>query len=101
MYASKWDEAIADFKKAHEIDPKKSMVCTFIGYCINSKAAGVADNAAQKKLLEESASYLEKARDLDPTCKESNWSYPLYQCYYTLYGENDSRTKEVKAIAGQ
>ena len=101
MNAAKWDEAIADFKKAHEIDPKKSIVCTYIGFCINSKAAGVSDNEAQKKLLEDSVVYLEKARDLDPDRKESNWSYPLYQCYYTLYGENDSRTQEMSKLSGQ
>lgn len=101
MNAAKWDEAIADFKKAHEIDPKKSIICTYIGFCINSKAAGVSDNEAQKKLVEDSVVYLEKARDLDPDRRESNWSYPLYQCYYTLYGENDSRTQEMSKLSGQ
>lgn len=100
MNDSKYDEALADFKKAHEIDPKKSLICTYIGFCLNSKAAA-ADGAAQKALLEESVTYLEKARDLDPNCVDSNWTYPLYQCYYALYGENDSRTAELKNLIGK
>ena len=100
MNASKWDDAIADFKKAIEIEPKKAILFTYIGFCLNSKAAGIEDVKAQRKVVEESMNYLEKARDLDPDRKEANWSYPLYQCYYTLYGENDSRTKEMKNLSG-
>ena len=68
--------------------------------CINAKAASL-DGDAQKKLLEESVTYLEKARDLDPNRNEANWAYPLYQCYYALYGESDSRTAELKGIVNQ
>ena len=100
MNERKYDEAIADFKKAHEIDPKKSIMCTYIGACINAKAASL-DGDAQKKLLEESVTYLEKARDLDPNRNEANWAYPLYQCYYSLYGESDSRTAELKGLVNQ
>ena len=100
MNERKYDEAIADFKKAHEIDPKKSIMCTYIGACINAKAASL-DGEAQKKLLEESVTYLEKARDLDPNRNEANWAYPLYQCYYSLYGESDSRTAELKGLVNQ
>lgn len=100
MNASKWDEAVADFKKAAEIDPKKAIIFTYLGFCLNSKAAGIENVAEQRKVVEESMNYLEKARDLDPNRTEANWSYPLYQCYYTLYGENDSRTKEMKDLSG-
>ena len=100
MNERKYDEAIADFKKAHEIDPKKSIMCTYIGACLNAKAASL-DGDAQKKLLEESVTYLEKARDLDPNRNEANWAYPLYQCYYSLYGESDSRTAELKGLVNQ
>lgn len=100
MNDKQYDEAVADFKKANEIDPKKSLILTYIGFCLNSKAAAL-DGAAQKKVLEESVSYLEKARDLDPDRVDSNWSYPLYSCYYSLYGENDSRTIELKKMIGQ
>ena len=68
------------------------------GYSMNSKAATLATAAEQKALLVESLGYLEKARSLDPDRKEANWSYPLYQCYYSLYGADDSRTKEMEAL---
>lgn len=98
MNDSQWDAAVEDFKKAIQADPKKPLIYTFLGYCLNQKAAGLGTLAEQKKVLEESVKYLEKARELDPDRSEAKWGYPLYQCYYTLYGENDSRTKEVKAL---
>jgi hypothetical protein len=42
--------------------------------------------------------YLEKAKQLDPTQEKARWSLPLYNCYYILYGENDSRTKEMEKL---
>ncbi len=98
MNSNKWDEAIADFKKALSIDDKKVIILTYLGFSINSKAAALNVPAEQKKLYTESLGYLEKARNLDPDRKEANWSYPLYQCYYTLYGATDSRTKEIEAL---
>ena len=98
MNDKKWDEAIADYKKAIEIDPKKSIIYTYVGFCYNSKAADAQDDATMKSLLKESVVYLEKARDLDPNRDEANWAYPLYQCYYTLYGEADSRTQELSSL---
>ena len=52
----------------------------------------------QKKLYTESVGYLEKAKEVDPNREKANWSYPLYQCYYNLYGANDSRTKEMEGM---
>lgn len=98
MNAKKWDDAIADFKKAISIDGKQALLYTYLGFTLNSKASEMDNAAEQKKLLTESLTYLEKARDLDPSRKDANWSYPLYQCYYSLYGENDSRTKELEAL---
>ena len=98
MNSNKWDEAIADFKKALSIDDKKVIILTYLGFSINSKAAALNVPAEQQKLYNESLGYLEKARSLDPDRKEANWSYPLYQCYYTLYGATDSRTKEMEAL---
>jgi len=98
MNASKWDEALVDFKKSIEIDGSRSLIYTYIGYTYNSKAATLATEAEQNALFTESLKYLEKARQIDPDRKESNWTYPLYQCYYNLYGENDSRTKEIEAM---
>lgn len=98
MNAGKWDEAITAFKKAIEIDGKKALVYTYLGFTYNSKAATLSSEAEQKALFAESLKYLEKARELDPNRQETNWSYPLYQCYYNLYGAADSRTKELEAL---
>ena len=98
MNAKKWDDAIADFKKAISIDGTQALLFTYLGFTINSKAAELENVTEQKKLLTESLTYLEKARELDPNRKDANWSYPLYQCYYALYGENDSRTKDMESL---
>ena len=92
MNESKWDEAIADFKKANSIKPN-ALVLTWLGYCNNNKAANLQDAKQQKELLTETQGYLEKARDLDPNQQEANWKYLLYNTYYNLYGADDSRTK--------
>lgn len=94
MNASKWDEAIADFKKAAEIKPS-ALVMTWMGYCNNNKAANLQDVNQQKVLLAETEKYLEKAKELDPEQKEANWKYLLYNTYYVLYGADDARTKSV------
>ena len=94
MNASKWDEAIADFKKAIEIKPS-ALVLTWMGYCNNNKAANLQDVNQQKAILAETEKYLEKAKDLDPEQKEANWKYLLYNTYYVLYGADDARTKSV------
>jgi hypothetical protein len=51
-------------------------------------------------MLEESKTYMEHCKNIDPDHPKVNWPYPLYQVYYILYGENDSRTQEMKGIAG-
>ena len=94
MNASKWDEALADFKKASEIKPS-ALVMTWMGYCNNNKAANLQDVNQQKALLSETEKYLEKAKELDPEQKEANWKYLLYNTYYVLYGADDARTKSV------
>lgn len=96
MNAGKWDDAIASFKKASAANEKDALVLTYIGFCLNSKAAALNNAAEQQKLYTESMGYLEKARSNDPNREHANWSYPLYQCYYTLYGANDSRTKALE-----
>ena len=96
MNAQKWDDAIMSFKKAIDIDTKNTLVLTYLGFCINSKAQGLNNLQEQKKLYTESMGYLEKAKDVDPNREKANWSYPLYQCYYNLYGQNDNRTKEME-----
>ena len=99
MNDGKDDAAIADFKKALETKKDDSLVLTYLGFTINRKAANLNGNPAeQNKLYQESAQYLELAREVDPNCERANWKYPLYQCYYSLYGEKDSRTKELEAM---
>lgn len=94
-----WDECINDFKKAIAIKGDNSVVLTYLGFALNAKASGVNGNpAAQKELYKESLGYLEKAKEVDPDRQQSNWAYPLYQCYYSLYGANDSRTKEMEGM---
>lgn len=99
MDEGKDDEAITYFKKALETKKDDSLVLTYLGFSLNRKAANLNGNKAeQTKLYNESAHFLEIARDVDPTCERANWKYPLYQCYYSLYGEKDSRTKELEAL---
>ena len=99
MNAGNDDAAINDFKKALETKKDDSLVLTYLGFTLNRKAANInGNNAEQKKLYEESVKYLEVARDVDPSCERANWKYPLYQAYYSLYGANDSRTKELEAL---
>lgn len=98
MNAGKWDAAVEDFKKAISIEPSRSLIYTYLGFTYNSKASELNSVAEQKALFTEAASWLEKARELDPDRKESNWCYPLYQCYYNIYGPDDSRTKEMEAL---
>ncbi len=94
MQTSKWDEAIADFKAAAAVKDD-ALILTWMAYCNNNKAAGIENEAQQKAILEETCGYLEKARQLDPNQERANWKYLLYNIYYNLYGENDSRTQEV------
>jgi tetratricopeptide (TPR) repeat protein len=99
MNESKWDDAIASYKKAVSIDDKNALILTYLGFSINSKAATIENNKTeQMNLIKESMGYLEKARDADPNREKANWCYPLYQCYYAVYGANDSRTKEMEAM---
>jgi len=97
MNAKQFDEALAAFKKSSEIN-ERAIVFTYMGFCVASKANDCQDTTQQKAMWEEALVYLEKARSLDPDRQEANWSYPLYSCYYNLYGENDSRTKELESL---
>ena len=94
MTDEKWDDAIADLKKANDVK-EDALVLTWLGYCINNKAAVLQDAAQQKALLEQTQGYLEKARQIDPNQERANWRYMLYNTYYNLYGENDARTQEL------
>ena len=98
MRAEKWDDAIASYKKALEIDPSFTAVVFNVGTSLNSKAIAVKDQLSDKKtgkltqanadkvktILEEAKTYLLKAQELDPERKAVNWAYALYQVYYSL-----------------
>lgn len=96
MNKQKYDDAITYFKKSIEAKEDNALVLTYLGFSINAKAS--MDQNKQKELCAEAASYLEKARAVDPNRQQANWSYPLYQSYYIIYGADDSRTKEVEAL---
>ena len=94
-----WDECINDFKKAVAIKNDNSVVLTYLGFAINAKASAINGNVVeQKQLYTESMGFLEQAKTIDSNRAQSNWAYPLYQCYYTLYGADDSRTKELESM---
>ncbi len=110
MNAEKWDEAVAAFKKAVEIDPSW-VPCMFnIGICLNSKAIALNDELMDKKtmgltpenaekvkaVLKDALVYLEKTRELDPDQLETKWAYPLYRIYYSL--QNKEKMAEIEAI---
>lgn len=99
MNEQKYDDAIESFKKSVEIDGTNPIVLTYLGFCMNSKAASIEGNIpAQKALYKESMGFLERAKEIDPTREKANWAYPLYQCYYINYSANDPRTKEMEEI---
>lgn len=101
MNKALYNDAIVSYKKALDVKSDDALIFTFLAFCINAKAADVQAKAEQKALYTESATYLEKARELDPQRGRANWSYPLYQCYYFLYGEADSRTQEMYKLNNQ
>ena len=93
-----WDEPINCFKKALEVKEDNSVVLTYLGFSLNAKASAInADAAQQKVLYTESMGYLEKAKQLDPERTQSNWAYPLYQCYYVIKPDAPE-TKELEAM---
>lgn len=110
MNSGKWDDAVASYKKAIEIDPSFVQVYFNAGVCLNSKAGelnekladkntgGLTDANAEKvkAILRESQKYMEKARELDPNRETVNWAYPLYQIYYSL-GDN-AKTAEMEGL---
>ncbi len=95
MTKQDFENAIQSFKKA---DLNNVAVLTYLGYCINTKAAEAAAGVDSRSLYKESKEYLESARSLDPDRQFANWAYPLYQCYYNLFGESDARTREIENL---
>lgn len=98
MNTGKWDDAVASYKKAAEIDPTFVQVIFNTGVCLNSKAIELKDKLADKRtggltpanatkvkaILADAKIYLEKSKEIDPNREKVNWAYPLYQIYYSL-----------------
>lgn len=111
MIAQDLENAVDYFKKALNVQPENTQILTYLGACLLDRASQAEDRAAGKTgrvapaaleqimpIYEESRSYLEKAKQLDPGRSNANWAYPLYRCYYRIYGDNDARTKEAEAL---
>lgn len=110
MNSQQWDAAIEAYKKAYDIDPSFIQVIFNLGVCHNSKAIELKDKLADKKtggltvanankvkeILGQAKTYMEKARELDPTREKVNWVYPLYQIYYSL--GDKAKSDEMEAL---
>lgn len=94
-----WKGCVEAFKKAVSIDQTNPVVYTYLGFSMNAMASAInGDRAQQLALYKESMGYLDKAKELDPNREKANWAYPLYQCYYSVYGANDAKTKELEGM---
>lgn len=111
MVAQNLEEAIGHFRKALVSMPDNPQVLTWLGACLLDRATQAEDRAAGKSgrvsaaaesqikpIFEEAQVHLEKAKQLDPNREKSKWAYPLYRCYYRLYGAEDQRTKDAEAF---
>ena len=97
-----WKGCVEAFKKAVSIDQTNPVVYTYLGFSMNAMASAInGDRAQQLALYKESMGYLDKAKELDPNREKANWAYPLYQCYYSVYGVNDPKTKELEGMLKQ
>ena len=110
MNTGKWDDAVASYNKAAEIDPTFVQVVFNAGVCLYRKASELKDKLADKNtgkitvdnankvkaILAEAKTYLEKSRELDPNRQSVDWAYTLYQIYYQLGDE--AKTSEMEAL---
>lgn len=114
MNASQWDDAVASYAKAAELDPSFVQVIFNAGVCLNQKAIEMKDKLADKntgglttenankvkEVLAEALVYLERAKEIDPDRKSVNWAYPLYQIYYNL-GDTEKSSEMEKLLGGE
>ncbi|NPD92221.1 hypothetical protein [Xylanibacter muris] len=108
MKNEQWDDAVASYRKAVEIDPNFVAVIFNIGTSLNSKAIALKDKLADKNtggltkanadkvkaVLAEAKEALLKAKELDPSREKVNWAYALYQVYYSLGDKANSDEME-------
>jgi len=110
MIEQKLEDAVNCFKKALIQQPENPQILTYLGACLLDRGSEAENRAAGKTgrvpaeamaqinpIYEEAMKCLEKAKSLDPTKEKANWAYPLYRCYYQLYGAEDARTKAAEA----
>lgn len=108
MRRKAWDEAIASYLKALELNDSVPEACLNIGLCYGSKAMQLNDSLKDEKghlkrdeakrvkdVLADARAYLEKARQLDPERNRVDWAKPLYQVYYAL---KDKQAEELKGL---
>ena len=112
MNTGKWDDAVASYKKAAELDPTFVQVIFNTGVCLNQKAIELKDKLADKKtggltpdnaskvkaVLAEAKVYLEKSKEIDPNREKVDWAYPLYQIYYNL--GDKAKAAEMEKLVG-
>lgn len=112
MNMGKWDDAVASYKKAAEIDPNFVQVIFNTGVCLNQKAIELKDKLSDKRtgglttenankvkaILAEAKVYLEKSREIDPNREKVDWAYPLYQIYYNL--GDKAKSAEMEKLLG-
>ena len=51
MNESKWDEAIKVYKEAVAVNGKDALILTYLGFCINAKAASINNNVPEQKKI--------------------------------------------------
>ncbi|WP_028909927.1 hypothetical protein [Prevotella sp. AGR2160] len=91
------DKAIKCLQAALKVKPDNVLVMTYLGACLNVKAANLQDPNGRKVVYTEALKWLDKAKQLDPEKQQANWGYNRYQTCYGLYGANDQRTKDAEA----
>ena len=90
------DKAIKCLTEALEVQPENVVVMTYLGACLNVKAANMQDPNGRKVVYQESIKHLDKAKQLDPEKAQANWGYNRYQAYYGFYGPNAPETKQAE-----
>ncbi len=90
------DKAIKYLKEALVVQPENVVIMTYLGACLNVKAANLQDPNGRKVVYQESIKHLDKAKELDPQKAQANWGYNRYQAYYGYYGPNAPETKQAE-----
>lgn len=90
------DKAIKCLQEALAVQPENVVVMTYLGACLNVKAANLQDPNGRKVVYQESIKHLDKAKELDPQKAQANWGYNRYQAYYGYYGANAPETKQAE-----